>query len=165
MLAILCMSKKLLIVGSVIAVLGAGGFFLYNRSNQASSTSCEDTESGWKCNFNSEDAKESYRQKCQDEGGRWSCYGQCLPNYDFYCDFSLADADEECHNSDECGLGKCLISRDFVDKNYPDREIQTDVSCKKECLGKCSKYPVRDCEWWFEVNNNKIEDHSDILCD
>ncbi|MFA6427736.1 MAG: hypothetical protein WCW16_04850 [Candidatus Magasanikbacteria bacterium] len=157
--------KQKLTIGISIGVASLGiilsGILLYNNY---SSPTCKQTETGWQCEFNSQKAVDEYEQKCRQEGGKFICYGMCLPEYTHYCDFRFDDAGKECTSSEQC-KGVCDVSREYVQTNYPHRNEYESIECIGTCKGSCSKYVHRDCEWWFEINNNIIEDHTSILCD
>ena len=81
---------------------------------------------------------------------------------------SFDDDGEECSNSEEC-KGGCTIDREFIINNYPEIELNSsgysgDITCKDACTGTCSEYPLRKCDWWFEVDNGTIIDHTGIFC-
>jgi len=130
------------------------------------SSKCRDTKTGWACEFSYFNiiSEGLYEQKCEMQGGRWSCYGFCLPYYTHSCDFPYDDVGKECYNSQQC-KGKCIVDFEYVEKNYPGRVEYEDINCTDLCKGTCSEYPLMMCDHWFEVNNTKIEDHTGLICD
>jgi len=137
---------------------------------------CKYTDSGWLCylvlpsKFKSEDrykygkAKEILERTCEEQGGTLKCYGFCEPYYEHYCDFPFNDAGKECINSDQCE-GKCVIGNNYVERNYPNRNLYFNIEVGDKLKGTCSLSPRRACDWWFEVNNGVIENHTGVLCD
>ncbi|MBD3310842.1 hypothetical protein GF351_06510 [Candidatus Woesearchaeota archaeon] len=103
--------------------------------------SCINTDTGWSCEFeinrsemenlrmNEIPIVESYKDKCQEMGGVWKCYGYCMPEYAHYCDFKYQDGGNLCISSLQCG-DKCTGSFG---------------------VGKCSEYPLRFCNWYNEI--------------
>ncbi len=99
------------------------------------SANCTVTATGWRCSFDvpgtnpTRDAAivDDHRTACQDQGGTWSCYGFCLPEYPHYCDFSFPDAGEPCIGSFQCS-GACI-----ADDSLPG-------------TGSCSATPYRECD-------------------
>ena len=136
---------------------------------------CEIIDYGWSCTLTNDDnwydqnrdkfymVDTEFRDACEEQGGTWVCYGYCEPIYDHYCDFPRFDAEKECRNSGECS-DKCTISFDYMDTQFPDRVRIEDVVCP-DCTGSCSEYTLRFCDWWYELNNGIIEDHTGIMCD
>ena len=160
------MNKKIVVI--IIAIIGVIAFvivFVFAKIHgQKTSATCKNTKTGWECEFKNEKTTLEYENTCRVAGGRWTCFGMCLPEYTHYCDFPFDDAGKVCLNSQEC-KGTCTVPREYVEKNYPNRKEFEDVDCTDTCTGTCTKYPTRDCEWWFEIHNNIVEDHTDILCD
>jgi hypothetical protein len=152
--------KKIIVFAILILIIGIAIFvkYYYLYAN------CKDTENGWECKFITEAADKVYEKKCENQGGVWRCYGWCFPDYEHYCDFPFDDAGKECTNSQQC-KGKCVIDSKYVQQIYPNRTGGEDIVCKTDCVGKCAEYPLRHCDWWFEVNNSVVEDHTLMLCD
>jgi hypothetical protein len=126
----------------------------------------------WECNFsvNNTDpfsaevvaALSPYSTRCRADGGDWSCR-QNLP-FDIicFCDFPLDDAGKECRRSSDC-QGTCVLSKEFLDNQYPKRESSTKINCTF-CTGNCSQWIFRDCGGWIELNNDVITDFSGMRC-
>jgi len=136
---------------------------------------CQNTESGWSCSWGEDDPPpenygvrgEEFKDYCLGQGGSWICYGFCMPEYERFCDFPFEDQGKECSNSSECQGGcKAYVegeeSMDIASNNY-SKLIQKDCS-DGECKGQCSPYPKRFCDFWYEIENNKVVPHM-ILCD
>jgi hypothetical protein len=134
---------------------------------------CNHTDSGWFCVLTSngvQDDSRDYgivegrmRDKCIAQGGAWKCYGFCMPSYEHYCDFPYADVGVPCRNSSQCS-GVCQIDTAYVDRVFENRSRYNPIQCDS-CIGNCSGYKLRTCDWWYEINNGTIEDHTGILCD
>lgn len=115
---------------------------------------CSNEETGWSCEFkiNSSEMEnmrrwkipiiEAYKNKCEEMGGEWKCYGYCMPEYTHYCDFKYKDGGDLCISSLQCG-DKCngLFG-----------------------IGKCSEYPVRFCDRYNEIFFGIPIPHR-VLCD
>jgi hypothetical protein len=84
----------------------------------------------------------AYKNKCLEMGGKWVCYGFCLPEYAHYCDFGYKDSGDLCVSSAQCG-GKCLGIFG---------------------VGACSEYPVRSCDRYTEIVFGIPIPH-EVLCD
>ena len=160
------MNKKILIIitGTIGIILVTSILVFAKGQYSMDTTTCKNTETGWQCEFGDEKATQKYENQCKDEGGRWKCFGLCLPQYIHYCDFPFSDAGQECSDSKQCN-GTCITTKEYVETNYPNRKEFEDITCSGTCKGTCTTYPLRSCEWWFEVNNNTIEDHTGIFCD
>jgi len=166
--------KKNIIAIIFILIISASAFFFF----KVPEPQCRSTDSGWSCSFGYTDNLstiekikeniEEYKQKCSEDGGKWNCYGRCGYFTTRYCDIAFDDEGEECSNSEEC-KGGCTIDREFITNNYPEIELNPsgysgDITCKDACTGTCSEYPLRKCDWWFEVDNGTIIDHTGIFC-
>ena len=167
--------KKIIIAIVVLLLIGTAAFFFFKIPKPE----CTNTEEGWYCPFgyskNSskiekiEENIEQYKQECSEDGGKWTCSGKCLFFDTYYCDIAFDDEGKECSNSEEC-KGGCTIDREFIINNYPEIELNPsggysgDITCKDECTGTCTKYPLRFCDWRFEVENGTIIDHTGIFC-
>ncbi|MFC1662987.1 hypothetical protein ACFL04_02335 [Patescibacteria group bacterium] len=139
---------------------------------------CNNNENGWQCklvpddyigNFNDDwemfrQVDNDYKKSCENQDGEWTCYGLCMPSYDHYCDFPYTDVGSECSNSDQCA-GKCIVGTEYVDNTFTDREGFEDIIVGTDFVGSCAEYPLRECDWWYELNDGKIENHTGILCD
>lgn len=150
----------------LLAAAAIGIIYFQPRQNRAppDENLCNKTETGWYCVSMNESAEAKFKTVCESQGGIWKCYGECLPFYEHYCDFPFDDAGKECVNSQQC-KGKCIVDFEYVQQNYPDRIPYENFTCMAECEGRCAEYPLRMCDWWFELNNGIIEDHTGILCD
>ena len=108
-----------------------------------------------------------FRQKCEREGGRWECYGWCLPMYEHFCDFPFDDAGKECLSSADC-QGECVLEEwgdvnKFVD---PAAGFSSDgVPCKIECKGTCATYRLSICDPHHEIAEVGIIKSYMVLCD
>ncbi len=131
-------------------------FLKIDESVFSGSANCTDIDTGWLCKFSvnkskSEMWKESgivkaYKEECERQGGKWRCYGYCLPSYNHYCDFKYKDAGKLCIASWQCG-GKCITEN----AGFPK-------------IGKCSEYPLRECDRFTEVSYGFTKTNSRI-CD
>jgi len=133
---------------------------------------CERSTTGWQCVLTKElgqanvegfaELEAEFEGLCGDQRGNWKCYGDCMPSYDHYCDMLFDDAGEKCLSSNDC-MGYCVVDRDKVEEIMI--ETGEGIQCEGKCSGVCAEYPLRECDRWFEVNNNVIEDHTGIICD
>jgi len=124
-------------------------------SHLNASSDCSNTDSGWECVFDSKgnntwersnEISNLYKEKCEEQGGTFRCYGFCMPNYQHYCDFKYKDAGSICFSSEQCG-GKCKAISGFM-----------------PFLGRCSEYTLRGCDWYTELFIGvPIPNH--VLCD
>lgn len=136
---------------------------------------CKRTDSGWACVLtNSTNASFTDKLKaldarfkgiCEEKEGMYRCYGFCLPFYDRYCDFPFSDAGKECGSSFDC-LGKCVVESDSAVPYYPEGKLLDNkaVACARECKGACSRYALRSCDRFIEVNDGTIEENH-VVCD
>ena len=109
---------------------------------------CVNTSTGYECSFNLPDYElyvpeelvemdiklieigNILGQRCEDAGGKFECYGSCLPTYERICDFPFEDAGQPCKDNAECH-GYCL-----ADKG----------DCETECTGTCATYRLNMCD-------------------
>ena len=122
--------------------------------NLSSEAICSDEKTGWSCEFNINRSEmknlrgiempilEVYKNKCEEMGGQWNCYGYCMPEYTHYCDFRYKDGGDLCISSLQCG-DKC-----------------TGIFG----VGKCSEYQVRVCDQYNEIFFGIPIPHM-VLCD
>jgi hypothetical protein len=142
------MKKLIVIMIGVLLIVGyllASGFL----------PECKDTDTGWECRFNNDLMKELYQTQCH---GYFHCTAMC---FTYFCDLPYDDAGKECSSSEQC-KGHCVVDTSYIKQNYPNMTWITN--CSEPCSGTCSKYPLRTCDWWYEVNNSTIEQHA-VMCD
>ncbi|MFH2027656.1 MAG: hypothetical protein ABIJ08_00820, partial [Nanoarchaeota archaeon] len=60
--------------------------------------------------------------------------------------------------------GVCTIPVGEVYDMFPDRGPFQEITCP-DCKGTCAYYPLETCDWYFELNNGFIQDHTGVLCD
>lgn len=78
---------------------------------------CKINSTGWECSFNKSEydpqnySKDplilNYANACQQQEGKWTCSGFCLPYYPHYCNFKYADAGAICISDIQCGSNSC----------------------------------------------------------
>ena len=117
------------------------------------SSSCTNTDTGWECNFNTTEddwrgieISDMYKERCNEQGGAWRCYGYCMATYNHYCDFKFDDAGSPCFTSWQCG-GKCVKKEG-----------------NESFFGECSEYALRTCDSFSEFNFG-ITSSNFVLCD
>jgi hypothetical protein len=49
-------------------------------------------------------------------------------------------------------------------EDYPGRKPYTDIPCP-DCVGECSKDVLRECDWYYELENGIILDKTGVMCD
>jgi hypothetical protein len=145
--------KSFLIIGATILLIAA--FFINDAS-------CEKNKEGWSCTYKLGLAIPIYQESCEKQGGIWNCSGFCLSSYSHYCDFSLGDAGKECINSSECE-SKCVISTETAETRCSRPEGSYSFECK-DIRGECSKYRLRTCDSYFELNNGTVN-YNMVICD
>jgi hypothetical protein len=162
--------EKLAIIGIVLSLISIiGVLFMIWAFNQIDSK-CRVADNGWSCNYIIGLEIKRDANKCAEQGGKWECYGWCMPDYTHYCDFPNSDVGKECLNSDEC-KGKCTIKEEDIEKscsNYlsyrqwrslENQTVQWDDQFPLKCegvKGECSQYILRTCDGWYELNNGEI---------
>jgi hypothetical protein len=125
---------------------------------------CNETEVGWVCYFDDTQTSDLYGEKCEQNGGMWDCSGFCMQDYPRTCECPYADAGKECTNSQQC-IGKCVVDTGYVAEKYPHNTRDDVINCGFFCKGNCSAYPLGFCDWYYEVNDGKLENHAQIFCD
>ncbi|MCU0653077.1 MAG: hypothetical protein MUD10_02350 [Candidatus Pacebacteria bacterium] len=141
----------------ILLVLAAGLVYLNYGE-------CGKTESGWSCRFKLGGAVGIYKKECERQGGEWKCYGLCSNSYDHYCDLPLGDGGKECANSDECN-GLCIVDLGYAENNCVRDEADGGNTYKCEnAKGACSKYNLRECNHYQELNNGVVNVNL-VLCD
>ena len=110
---------------------------------------CSNKNTGWSCELNNSnlDAVETYKNKCEEMGGRWNCHGLAMIfmseyNYNCDCGFKYKDGGDLCISSLQCG-GRCIGLFG---------------------MGKCSEYPISFCDSYKEIFFGVPISHR-ILCD
>ena len=89
----------------------------------------------------------SFENLCNEQGGEWIANG-LVPKVG-WCYFPYEDAGKKCTNSGQC-KGKCITD---------------DKECKSNCFGKCSKYPLNDCDNYIEVFKGELMRKPVVICD
>jgi len=134
---------------------------------------CKNSEAGWDCRFKIPFFIDKvydviYKEKCNNEGGDWKCYGMCGFLYTRFCDFPLDDAGKECTNSEQC-KGRCIIEETEIKKQYPNLENYAyyEINCTDPCpTGRCSKDMLRLCDYTLpELNDGIITKQMIAMCD
>lgn len=137
--------KRKYFIGIIVLVLLLGvAYFVYTTFIVAV---CIKANYGWSCQFKTGISIAQYEKKCQNQGGKWTCYGFCSPDYDHFCYFPYDDAGKGCLDSDQC-KGSCIVA------NIDAAE------------GVCSEYPLSGCgSRYYELNNGIVESKGGDLCD
>jgi hypothetical protein len=138
---------------------------------------CQNATEGWQCNVEGNwsadrnslnmaiNLTNEKSEECKKQGGKWTCYGECQIYYTHYCDFLYKDAGRPCTSSSDCS-GKCIIASDRITPEMRKGFDQNtrSMNCTKNCIGNCAQYPLRGCDWYFELNNGRII-ANDAICD
>ncbi len=88
-----------------------------------------------------------------------------MPYYTRHCDFPFEDAGKECGNSNQC-KGKCVVNLEEIKRFCPVEQIMGSFNSFKceGVKGKCSQYPLRMCDIFYELNDNIVTANF-VLCD
>jgi hypothetical protein len=155
-----------ILIAGVVAMVSVVGYIPTTAKDVPArtlpdATHCQMTASGWSCilvpeeEFRSIEGTDKFdafnkhlKQSCKNQGGRWRCYGFCLPFYTRYCDFRFDDAGTLCTDSTQCN-SHCVTD---------------DHKCQDNCSGTCAEYALRSCDAFIEVGHGRTKPNF-VVCD